>query len=500
MLFGGAWTGEREAIHLEGKKVRFKLKVLADDQLEDIHEATLKILERTGVRFDSENARARLLKAGAAKHPSRKDVLTFPRSMVKDSIRKIPHYGTYFAREPKNDMKFDGEHQFAHGTGGNPNMKDLDTNEVRMARLDDVEKVTRIMDALPNCHSISNLVVATDVPPEMLVVKSMEAMMKNSSKCISGYALNVPTVEILAKMWACVTGGMEALRKRPLLDVYGSPSSPLTYDAHAADVMIRGAEYGVPVDLVPCPISGGTAPMTLAGGLAQQNAELLAGVMLVQSVEPKTVIQYSARLSMMDLRSGNNVWGNPEMALASAAAVQIAHRYHMIADVYGVTSDVYQFDMQMGIERTMTALLPALSGADNLSGIGGGWENAGSYELLVIDDEIYSDVFRITGGIGVDDDSLALDMIDKVGPMGNFLALPHTMKHLRAGEMRISELYDKRTGERVRKEGLRPLQDAARGKVKNILKEHQPTPLDKDVERELAKVVKEAEKKLMGKH
>lgn len=485
---------------MEGKKIRFRLKVLTDDQVEDIHEASLDILEHTGVRFDSENARTRLLKAGAVRHPTRKDVLTFPRSMVEDSIKKIPYYGTYHARDPKNNMRFDGEHQFAHSLGGNPNILDLESGRVRMATLDDVEKTTRVMDALPNCNSISNLVVATDVPPELLVVKSMEAMMKNSSKCISGYALNVPTVDILVKMWACVTGSVEALRKRPLLDVYGSPSSPLTYDAHAADVMIRGAEYGVPVDIVPCPIAGGTAPITLAGGLAQQNAELLAGVMLIQTVDAKTVMQYSGRLSMMDLRSGNNVWGNPETALASAATVQIAHKYHMIADVYGVTSDGNQYDMQMGIERMMTALMPALAGADNLSGIGGGWENAASFQMLVIDDEIYSDVFRMISGIDVDDERFALDEIDKVGPMGNFLAQPHTMKYLRMGELRISKLYDKRTGERVKQEGLMPLQDAAKEMVKEILKEHQPTSLEKDALKELEKIVKESEKKLLGRH
>lgn len=484
---------------MEGQKIRFRLKVLTDDQVDDIHEATLKILEKTGVRFDSDDARDRLIKAGATVHPTRKDVVTFPRSMVEESIKKVMPYGTYYARNPKNDMCFDGEHQFAHCLGGNPNIVDLETGEHRMSTLDDVEKTCRIMDALPNCHSVGNLVVATDVPPELLVVKTTEAMMKNSSKCISSYALNVETTDILAKMWACVAGGIEELRKRPLLDVYGSPSSPLTFDAHAADVMLRGAEYGVPVDLVPCPISGGTAPITLAGGLAQQNAELLAGVMLVQTVTTKVPIQYSGRLSMMDLRSGKNVWGMPEMALASAATVQIAHRYRMIADVYGVTMDGNMIDVQAGVERAMAAVIPALAGADNLSGIGGGWENAASYEMLVIDNEIYSDVFRAIRGFDVNDDTLAVDLIDKAGPMGNFLAFPHTMKYLRAGELRYSALYDKRTGERAKKEGVKPLEAVAKDVVKKILKEHVPEPLDRDVEKELSQVVKEAGRQLLRK-
>jgi trimethylamine--corrinoid protein Co-methyltransferase len=481
---------------MEGVKVRFKLKVLTDDQVEEIHDATLKILERTGVRFDSEKVRKRLIKAGGTPHSTRKNVLTFQRSMVEESIKKVPRYAKYFARDPKNDMVFDGETQYAHCLGGNPAMLDMETGQPRAATLADVQLSTRVMDALPNCHSISNLVVATDVPSNLLVVKTVEAMMKNSSKCLSGYALTEETVDILANMWSCVTGGLEELRKRPLFSVYGSPSSPLTYDEHAADVMLRGAEYGVPVDLVPCPICGGTSPITLAGGLAQQNAEMLAGVMLIQLVDSTLPIQYSGRLSMMDLRTGNNLWGVPEMGLASAATVQIAHRYNMLADVYGVATDANNWDMQIGIERMMTGLIPALAGADNLSGIGGAWENAASYEMLVIDNEIYADIFRAVRGFDVDADHLALDIIDKVGHMGNFLAQPHTMKWLRAGDMRMSKLYDKRTGERVRHEGLKTLQQVAKEEVLRILKEHQPMPLEKDAERELSKVVKDAGKSL----
>ncbi len=486
-----------EAMKMQGQKIKFRLKVLTDDKVDAIEEASFKMLEKTGVRFDSADARKRLIKAGAVAHATRKDVITFPRSLIKETIKHIMPYGTYYARDPKNNIKFDGETMFAHPLGGNPLMIDLDTGEHRPSTLEDVEKATRIMDALEYCHSLGNLVVATDVPPDMLVVKTQEAMMKNTSKCVSGYALNVDSVDILAKMWACVTGGLEELRKRPLLDVYGSPSSPLTYDAHAADVVIRGAEYGVPVDLVPCPISGGTAPITLAGGLAQQNAEMLAGVALVQTVTDKVPIQYSGRLSMMDLRTGKNIWGMPEMALASAATVQIAHKYKMIADVYGVTMDGNMFDIQSGIERMQAALIPALAGADNLSGIGGAWENAASYEMLVVDNEVYADVFRAVRGFDVDADTLAVDLVDKVGHMGNFLAQPHTMKHLKMGEIRNSTLYDKRTSEKAKKEGVRPLQDVAKDVVRKILKEHHPTPLDRDVEKDLTKVVKDAEKTLM---
>ncbi|OGS46894.1 MAG: hypothetical protein A3K66_01185 [Euryarchaeota archaeon RBG_16_67_27] len=483
---------------MEGIPNPAKLQVLTNDQVDTIHETSLTILGTTGVRFDSEKAVELLLKYGATPHPTRKNVLTFERGLVEDSIRKIPFYGKYFARDPKNDITFDGEHTFAHSLGGNPNMLDVETGLSRSATLKDVAECTRVMDALENCHSVSGLVVATDVPAPLLVARTMEAMMKNSTKCLSGYALREEEVDVQVKMWACVAGGEEELRKRPLFTLYGSPTSPLTYDRNVCEVMIRSAGYGISVDLVPCPIAGGTAPLTLAAGLALQNAEVLAGVMLFQTVDHRLPVQYSGRLSLLDLRSVKNLWGMPEMGLTSAATVQIAHRYHMTADVYGVTTDANGWDMQIGLERMTATIPPALAGADNLSGIGGAWENASSLEMLVIDNEIYADVFRMIRGLELDEERLALDIIEKVGPGGNFLAQRHTMKYLKLGEIRNSALWDKRTMDRAVKDGIRPIQDVARQAARKILAEHEPTPLDRDVEKDVAAVIKGSEKQLLA--
>lgn len=151
----------------------------------------------------------------------------------------------------------------------------------------------------------------------------------------------------------------------------------------------------------------------------------------------------------------------------------------------------------MGLERMLVAVLPAMAGADSLSGIGGAWGTNTSYELLVIDNEIYGDVFRAVQGIEVDEGRLAVDVIDKVGNMGTFLSQMHTMEYLKKGEIRISPMWDKRGAERAWKEGIRPLEEKAREEARRILKEHEPERLDKDVEKELTRVVKEASKSLM---
>jgi trimethylamine--corrinoid protein Co-methyltransferase len=162
-----------------------------------------------------------------------------------------------------------------------------------------------------------------------------------------------------------------------------------------------------------------------------------------------------------------------------------------------MASDMTRWDMQMGLELMMTVLPPALAGVESISGIGAGWEGASSLEMMVIGNEVFEDLSRLMRGIDVDEDRLAVDLIDKVGHMGNFLSEAHTMEHVRKEEIRISPLWDKRTSDRAAKEGFKPIQEAARDRVRSILKEHVPEPLDRDIERDIERVLRAAQKTLL---
>jgi trimethylamine--corrinoid protein Co-methyltransferase len=474
-----------------------RLRILTDDQLDMIHEASLTILERTGIRYDSADARKRLLNAGASTHPTRNGVITFPRSMVEDSIRKVTHRNVFHARDRRWDVEYDGDHLFPCAGGGDPKIIDLETGRPRHSTYEDVEMAARLGDALDNNHFASSLVMANDVPPQLLVLKTMEAAMKNSGKSVSGYAPNSETVDFLVKMWACVSGGAEELRKKPPFSLGGSPSSPLTFSEHNCDVLLRSVEHGIPFSVIPCPICGETGPITLSGSLAQQNAELFGGIMLIQTVTIDLPTTYSSRVCTMDPHSGRDLWGVPEQGLVCAAMVQLARRYGMVSEANGMSSDITRWDMQMGFEQMMTALMPALAGAESLTGLGSGWDGASSLEMMVINNEVFNDLARILRGIRVDQESLALDLIDKVGHMGNFLAEPHTIDNLRKGELQVSSLWDKRNHERAAKEGFRPIQETARDHVRRLLREHEPEPLDRDVESGIEQVIKEATKTLL---
>lgn len=475
-----------------------RFKVLTADQLDTIHEATLRILERTGIRYDSEDARERLLRAGASVHPTRKDVITFPRSLVEESIRKITRHNVLHARERRWDIEYDGEHMFPYAGGGDPKILDLETGVQRPSTYADVETAARLGDALENNHFAASLVMANDVPHELLVLKTMEATMRNSGKAASGYAPNKESVDFLVKMWACVSGGVEELRKRPLFSLSGSPSSPLTFGRHNCEVLLRSVEHGIPFTVVPCPICGETGPMTLGGALAQQNAEQFGGVLLVQTVTTELPIQYAGRVCIMDPRSGKDLWGTPEAALVSAAVVQLARRYRMVADTSGMAADITRWDMQMGYEHMMTALVPSLAGAESISGLGSGWEGASSLEMMVVGNEVFNDVARIIRGIEFDGLDLEVELVDKVRHMGSFLAERHTMETITRGEVRISPLWDKRSSERAVREGCKSLQERAKDRVREILREHTPQPLERDVEDGIESIVREASKKMIA--
>ncbi len=476
---------------MEGIKCKQRLRVLADDQLESIHLASLSILEKTGARFDSPQAIKRLLEAGASLHPRRKGVVTFPPSLVEEAIRKVPPRATYHARDPAWDVNYDGEHMFPYAGNGDPKIIDTDTGLIRASTYADVAEAARLADALRHNHWGSGLVMANDAPPGMVVIKTMEAIMKNTVKTVSGYAPDVPTAEVLIDMWACVAGGIEELRKRPNFSMSGSPSSPLTFAEHNCDVMIRSVELGVPFTVVPCPIAGETGPITIAGSVALQNAEILAGLVLMQSVDPHLHTIYSGRVCAMDARSGRDLWGIPEEGLACVAMIQMARKYGMVGDSSGMCSDVTHFGMQMGQERALTAILPALAGAESVSGPGGGWEGGSNIDLMVIDNDFFQNLDKIMQAFPVDDECLALDLIDSVGHMGMFIGQLHTLLHFR------EELEGKKSAMvRSSKDASIPLLALAKKRAEEILQEHTPVPLEPDVEREVDHLVRQAAKVL----
>ena len=209
-----------------------------------------------------------------------------------------------------------------------------------------------------------------------------------------------------------------------------SPVSPLTIPDHEALAILEIARLGIGFAPLPCPTAGTTAPFTIAGAVAQQNAEVLSALVLAQLANPGLPVIYCGRLAMMEPRTGLSVWGGVELGLASAVTVQIGHYYGLPVNVYGFSTNAHTLDAQDGFERALNAALPALAGSDELSGIGEMDAGVmGSFAQMVADNEFASSILRLRQGVGADQEALAVDVIAAaMQGTRNFLGQRHTMQ------------------------------------------------------------------------
>ncbi|MBI4732313.1 MAG: trimethylamine methyltransferase family protein [Chloroflexi bacterium] len=256
------------------------------------------------------------------------------------------------------------------------------------------------------------------------------------------------------------------------------------------------ASHGIPFAPLPCPTAGTTAPFSISGAVTQQNAEVLAALVLAQLVKPGLPIIYCGRLAMMEPRTGLSVWGGVEMGLASAATVQVGHRYGLPVNVYGFSTNAHSLDVQDGFERALNAVLPALAGADELSGIGEMEAGVmGSYAQMVADNEFAGSIYRVRKGIGPDPETVDV-VAAAMASTRNFLSQKHTMKWLRGGEVSITKLAERGSWEGWTDSGRTGMVERAQAEAERILRAHQVPPLEAAQERELDALLSAAEREL----
>ncbi|HEX9092085.1 MAG TPA: trimethylamine methyltransferase family protein, partial [Anaerolineales bacterium] len=256
--------------------------------------------------------------------------------------------------------------------------------------------------------------------------------------------------------------------------------------------------HGIPFAPLPCPTAGTTAPFSIAGAITQQNAEILSSIVLAQLVHPGLPVIYCGRLAMMEPRTGLSVWGGVELGLASAGTVQVGHRYGLPVNVYGFSTNSHTLDVQNGFERSLNAIIPALAGADELSGIGEMEAGVmGSFAQIVLDNEIAGSVRRLRNGFDVNDDTLAVDIISAaMQGTHNYLGQKHTLRYLRSGEVLLTDLAERGSWESWEKKGRQGMAERAQAEVERILQNHQVEPLSASQELELDEVLNEADRVL----
>jgi trimethylamine--corrinoid protein Co-methyltransferase len=466
------------------------LVVLMDEDVEAIHQATLRILGEVGIILTESEGLEILTGAGASYRGGR---LLLSPDLVEREISKTPPRVTIRGRDERPVVLGGGALHW-HNLGGAREVYDPRSGQKRPATVQDVCDSAKVLDALDNATTITPFFTPQDVPGPLMSLAMYRHTLPHTTKPIHGPGVQTPSeVRYMVRMAKVIGPPPEVLT----LGI--SPISPLTFPDDVVGAIIETARSGVPLGPLPCPTAGATSPMSLAGSLAQQNAEVLASIVLAQLVHPGLPIVYCGRLAMMEPRTGFSVWGGVELGLASAATVQLGHHYHLPVNVYGFSTNAHTLNIQNGYERALNAAIPALAGADELSGIGEMEAGVmGSYAQMVCDDEIAAGIRRLRHGFRVDEDSLAVEIIKTVmeGP-SSFLEQKHTVDFLRGGEICITHLADRRPWGEWDAAGREEMMERAQAKAIRLIAEHEVPPLIEDLELELYTVMQEAEHELV---
>jgi len=403
--------------------------------IEAIHAASLVLLERAGVRVESPAARDLFLAAGCSAAPG--DRVLIPAAAVDEALARRPERFALAARDPAKSLALDAEpaQTYVHNLGGARDVIDPRTGVGRRATVRDQVLATRLMHHLVNQHQVTSLWQPGDVPDLLEPLYSFLILAWETDKAIGGPGISFPFQARYLKEMAVVVTGADGSDGTYPVDLAFSPVSPLILGRDVTDALVDQARRGgAAIEILPCPAAATTAPAALSAAVAQQNAEVLAGVVLTQAAAPGTPVYYGPRLSVVDPRSGVVVSGTPETGVASFAAVLLARRYGLACDCYGPCSDSKVMDAQFGYERMTNALLGLAARPRLLSGIGEFQAGVGScLEGLLIDDEVLNNAFYALSPRPWDENALDVDaMVDGVRSGRGFLGTKHTRRYIRS--------------------------------------------------------------------
>jgi len=480
--------------------LQVSLTSMAREDLEAIDSASLDILANVGVKFPNKEALDAMESVGA-KIDRKRMIASFSEDVLRQALRRAPKEVTLCGRDPAHDLELMKGHVHFCPSGCGVFVYDSDTRERRTATKVDAMKFALVADALPNYHLVQVEIMPSDVPPQVADQYRFLAGLTNTSKHISNVIAPGTTAETargVIQMATAVAGGEDELRKRPIISVHQEPISPLQYDENGLSVLIEYAKACIPISLYSLSMGGATAPVTVAGQLVVINAEILAGIALIQAISPGCPALYGASASVMDLLTGALAMGAPERALVMVGVINLARYYGFPSMPAALNTEASMPGSQAAFEKIVSTLPLVLAGADVIFG-GGTFDSANTYSLdqLVIDDEMCGAMLRVARGFEMTDETLAADVIKKVGIGGHFLAENHTLKHGKA-ERWFPRLY-----KRVKKTevewsletmGHHDLAATAKNKVDEILRSHKPQPLSRETQQAINDVVAKTEK------
>lgn len=454
--------------------INLQFRVLSERDAETLYQATLDCLERTGVDAFNAEVRDLFAQAGARVEGAR---VRLPAKLIRQTLETCPTGFTVWGRDGQTRMEvFPGQVHFGPGPSSSY-FVDPYTGQRRRSRRQDVATAARVIDALEHIEYAMGLALPEDVAPERAPVFEFAEMVMNTRKPLMAWGQSLENIQEIYRIAAAAVGGETFLRQQPTFALFAVGLGPLVMPDAILANSFWAAERGIPVVYHGPGVAGVSAPITAAGTLVVELAGCLAGLAAIQLKCPGAPVCIGSVPTPMDPRSGRPLYGSPELSLYSAALSEMAAHLHLPLMGTAGASEAKTVDIQAAIESTTQVIFSLLSRATLPHDVGFlDCADIGSLEMLVMNDEIISMARRIMRGIEVSDATLMLDLIDQVGPGGDFMGAKETVKLFRK-EIWMPRQMDRQPWDKWERNGSLSMLDRVRDRIREILETHAPPPL-----------------------
>ena len=471
-----------------------RITYLTKEELLEIHSLTLKLLFETGIRV-SNNEALGLLKQGDCLISN--DIVHIPESLVTESLRSFPRKFSVYSRNREQSFTIGEDNLLINPGSSAAHIRDRNTGEIRKGKSDDIIDLVKVVDQLENIQMQSTSLIPADVPTSVSGIYRLYIALKYSTKPIVTGAFSKDDFSFMQSMLEQVSGGAEELTDRPQAIFDCCPTSPLIWGDVGSQNLIDCAKAGIPAQIVPAPLMGVSGPVTIKGTLVQQNMEILSGIVITHLVNPGTPLVYGGAIGSLDMRYGTPRFSSIEAIMAACMSNEIGKYYGIPTHAYLGTSDSIIEDSQSGYETGLGLVMGILAGINVISGPGLLAQlNCLSLEKLVIDNEYCGSALRLVR----DSDSLIDDeiqeLINDVGPGGNYLAKKHTQKNYRQKHLFPSDVISRLNIQSWIDEGQNTIIDRARVILDTLLEKETELVILNSTERQLDEIYNEAKKVL----
>ncbi len=476
----------------EKRSVSFR--VLSDDQVAEIKRAAFEVMSKVGFSVLHEGARKMLKQAGALVNGENVKV---PEHVVTECLRTAPKGWTIYDREGNRAMEIEGRKSYYGTSTASPRTKDALSGEIHPTRVADIATGAKVADALENIDWVMPMGSVQDVPPTVADLHEFAAVVSNTTKPIVFLGYTPRGVELAFEMAAEVAGGLENLQQRPFIVFYPEPISPLVWPADVVDRLFVGADLSLPQIQGPTVQFGATGPVTLAGAVVQGTAEALMCLVMAQLRKPGCPFGLGCNFAIFDMAAGLLSMASPEMSLALAAQAEVAQSFGLPTWGLAGSTDAKVLDAQAGIESTFSILAQGLAGLNLIHDVG--YIDNGmvcSTAQLVLGNESIGMAKRFIRGIDVNRETLAREVIEKVGPGGHYLDQDHTYDHFKS-ELWMPGLMARSAYEDWENQGAKDMATRIQEKLEDIVKNHEAPSLPDNTLTALKTIRQKGEKELV---